>query len=147
MTYSNAKDLRLLKNHLNCKKNNIEIDKKTRLELLYYEIYLYHHLFWTKRTDFISWMKDYIGNSITLEEFEDKFSALWSSTMKELSKMRLDLKELKNFNPNPKSDQFGTYFSSVFRMFEMLEDEIYTEQEVRDSIISILDQIEKRKLD
>ena len=86
-------------------------------------------------------MQNYIENSITPEEFEIAFSSLWTSTMNEFDAIRLDLERLKNFHPNPESAKCGSYITCVYRQFEELEDEICTEQEARDYIIYILDQL------
>ena len=86
-------------------------------------------------------MQNYIGNSITPENFEIAFSSLWKSKMKEFNQMKLDLERLKNFEPNPDSANCGAFRSCVYRQFEELEDEICTEQEARDYIMYILDQL------
>ena len=88
-------------------------------------------------------MQNYIGNSITPENFEIAFLSLWRSTINEFDEMRLDLERLKNFQPNPDSASCGTSISCVYRQFEELEDEVCTEQEARDYIMRILNQLNK----
>ena len=61
--------------------------------------------------------------------------------MKEFKGMKLDFERLKNFHPNSESVNCGSYITFVYRQFEELEDEICTEQEARDYIIHILDQL------
>ena len=56
--------------------------------------------------------------------------------------LQIDLKGLKNFELDPKSDGFGSLVTSVFRQFEVLEDEECTEQEVRDYVRDILQEIQ-----
>ena len=80
-----------------------------------------------KRSDFVLLMQNYIENSMTLEELEIAFSCLWTSTMKEFKRIKLDLERLKNFYLNPESVNCCSYITAVYRQFEALEDEIYTE--------------------
>ena len=129
MKYNNEKHLELVEQSLNFKKQNKEIfleNSKASSELIYYQIQLQNHLFWTQKSDFVLLMQNYIENSMTSEEFE---------------RIRLDLKRLKNFHPNPESVNCGSYITGVYRQFEDLEDEVYTEQEARDYIIHILDRL------
>lgn len=51
------------------------------------------------------------------------------------------MEQLKNFEPNPRSVKCGQYISAVYRQFEELEDEVCTEQEAKNFIIYILDQL------
>jgi hypothetical protein len=56
--------------------------------------------------------------------------------------LKIDLKGLKNFQHNPRSDRFCSFVTSVFRQFEELEDEYCTEQEVKDYVRGILQEIQ-----
>ena len=144
MKYNNKKHIKLVKQSLNFKNQNKEIfleDSKASRELTYYEISLYNYLCWTQKSDFVLLMQNYIESSMTSEEFEIAFSCLWTSTMEEFERIRLDLKRLKNFHPNPESVNCGSYITGVYRQFEDLEDEVFTEQEARDYIIHILDRL------
>ena len=145
MEYNNEKHLKLIEQYLNLKKQNKNLlyeNRKAASELTYYEIQLYNHIFWTKKTHFVLLMQNYIDNLITLENFEAEFSFLWYSKMEKLQAIKLDLEWLKNFYPSPQSENFGTYITAVFRQFEELDDEVCNEQEARDFIIHILDQIQ-----
>lgn len=140
MEYNNEKHLKLVEQTLNWKKQNKHIfreDPKAYSELTQYEIQLYNYLFWTKKTDFVLLMQNYIDNSMTLEEFETDFSLLWWSILKELETTKLDLERLKNFYPSPQSEKFGTYITAIYRQFEELEDEVCTEQEAKDFVKNI----------
>jgi hypothetical protein len=56
--------------------------------------------------------------------------------------IEIDLKGLKNFELDPRSDRFGTFITTVFRQFEVLEDEEFTEQEVKDYVRNTLREIQ-----
>jgi len=62
--------------------------------------------------------------------------------MKVYDAFEIDLKGLKNFKLDPKSDGFGSLVTSVFRKFEVLEDDECTEQEVKDYVRDILQKIQ-----
>ena len=79
-----------------------------------------------------------------MEQFEIAFSKLWWEAMKLCDEFEINLQEFKNFDfePDPKSDGFGSLVTSVFRQFEVLEDEECTEQEVKDYVRDILQEIQ-----
>ncbi len=77
-----------------------------------------------------------------MEQFEIAFSQLWWETMTVYNAFEIDLKGLKNFELDPKSDGFGSLVTSVFRQFEVLEDEEYTEQEVKNYVRDIFQKIQ-----
>lgn len=77
-----------------------------------------------------------------MEEFEIAFSQLWWKKMKLYDAFEIDLKGLKNFKLDPKSDEFGSLVTSVYRQFEVLEDEECTEQEVKDIVRDVLREIQ-----
>ena len=61
--------------------------------------------------------------------------------MKVSDTFQVDLKELKNFELDARSDKFGSLVSAVFRQFEILEDEDCTEQEFKTYVQKILREI------
>jgi integrase len=67
---------------------------------------------------------------------------LWRDSMKEDATFQRDLKRVKNFQHNPRSDRFCSFITAVFRQFEVLEDEECTEQEVKDYVRYILQEIQ-----
>ena len=89
------------------------------------------------KEQFVLLMENYTHNSIDMKQFEIAFSQLWWETMKVYDTFEIDLKELKNFELDPRSDGFGSLVTSVFRQFEVLEDEECTEQEVKDYVRDI----------
>jgi hypothetical protein len=88
-------------------------------------------------------MENYVHDSIDFEHFEIAFSRLWEESMEEYTELEIDVKGLKNFELDPKSDEFcrSVSVTVVYRYFEMLEDEECTEQEVKDSVRDALREI------
>ena len=103
---------------------------------------VHHHIFWIRRNEFVLCMENYVHDLIDIEQFEIAFSQLWWETMKVYDTFEIDLKKLKNFELDPKSDRFGSWVTAVFRQFEVLEDEECTEQEVKDYVRNILQEIQ-----
>lgn len=62
--------------------------------------------------------------------------------MKVCDALKIDLKGLKNFEPDPKFNGFGRFVTSVFRQFKVLEDEEYTEQEDQNYVRNIFQEIQ-----
>jgi hypothetical protein len=100
------------------------------------------HAFWNNREQFVLLMKNFIHDSIDMEEFEIAFSRLWWETIKAYDAFEIDLKRVKNFQPNPRSDRFGSFVTFVYRQFEVLEDEDCTKQEVKDIVRDVLWEIQ-----
>ena len=145
MTYNKIRHLELLKRFLDFKKQGKNLYTENRgeyMELLEYRCALYHHLFWKRKKQFVLLMENYTDNSIDIEQFEDAFSQLWSETMKVYNRFKIDLKELKNFELDSKSDNFGIFITAVFRQFEILEDEECTEQEIKAYVENTLREIQ-----
>jgi hypothetical protein len=67
---------------------------------------------------------------------------LWRDSMKKDKALQIDLKGLKNFELDSKSDGFGSFITAVFRQFEVLEDEECTEQELKDYVQNTLREIQ-----
>lgn len=145
MTYNKIRHLELLKRFLDFKNKGKDLYTENRdeyMELQEYRCALYHHIFWKSKEQFVSLMANYTHNSIDFEHFEIAFSRLWKETMKVYHTFEIDLKKLKNFELEPKSDRFGSFITAVFRQFEVLEDEECTEQEVKDYVQNTLREIQ-----
>lgn len=143
--YNKVRHLELLRRFLDLKKQGKDPYTENRdeyMELQEYRCALYHHIFWTRRKEFVLCMKNYVHDSIDFEQFEIAFSQLWWDSMKEDKALQIDLKGLKNFELDPKSDGFGSFITAVFREFEVLEDEECTEQEVKDYVRDTLQEIQ-----
>ena len=100
-------------------------------ELLDYEIAVEEQIFWTNRGEFFLVMKDFIDNIINFDEFETVFTLLYHKTRKEFDMFIIDLKQIEKFQPSTRSDRFAGYINTIFREFEAVEDEYFTEQEVK----------------
>lgn len=87
-------------------------------------------------------MDNLIHGLIDMEKFEITFSRLWKETFRADSAFQMDLKRVENLQRDPRSDGFGTLITSVYRQFEVLEDEECTEQEVKDYVRNILQKIQ-----
>jgi len=130
--YNKVRHLELLRRFLDFKKQGKDLYTEKRdefFELLHYQSKLQDYIFWTRRKEFVLCMENYVHDSIDFEHFEMAFSRLWWESMKEDDALQIDLKGLKNFQHNPRSDRFCSFVTSVFRQFEVLEDEECTEQE------------------
>ena len=100
------------------------------MELQKYRCALYDHICWKSKEQFVLLMDNFIQDSIDMEQFEIAFSQLWWETMKVYDAFEIDLKGFKNFKLVPKSDGFGSLVTSVFRKFEVLENEDCTIERV-----------------
>jgi hypothetical protein len=87
-------------------------------------------------------MKNYVHDSIDFEHFKIAFSRLWRDSMKEDATFTRDPKRVKNFQLNPKAYGFCSLVTAIFRQFEVLEDEECTEQEVKDYVRDMLQEIQ-----
>ena len=144
MTYNKIRHLKLLKCFLDYKKQGKDLYTENTdeyMELQKYRCALYHHIFWTRRKEFLLCMKNYVHDSIDFEHFKITFSRLWRDSMKKDKALQIDLKGLINFELDSKSDGFGSFITAVFRQFEVLEDEECTEQEVKDYVRNTLREI------
>ena len=145
MTYNKIRHLELLKRFLDFKNKGKDLYMENRdeyMELQEYGCALYHHIFCKSKEQFVLLMANYVNDSIDFEDFEIAFSQLWWKSMKVYDTFEIDLKKLKNFELDPKSDRFGSFITAVFRQFEVLEDEECTEQEVKDYVRDTLREIQ-----
>ena len=143
--YNKVRHLELLRRFLDFKKQGKNFHKENRdedLELLHYQSKLQDSIFWKSREQFALLMENFVNDSIDMEEFEIAFSRLWWENMEAHNAFKRDLKGLKNFELDPRSDRFCSFVTSVFRQFEILEDEDCTEQEVKDYVRDILQEIQ-----
>jgi hypothetical protein len=148
MTYNKIRHLELLRRFLDFKNQGKNIydlyleNQDEYMELQEYRCALYHHIFWKSKEEFALLMENYLHDSIDFEEFEIAFSRLWWEMMEEDEAFQMDLKGVENLQLDPRSDGFGSLVTSVFRQFEVLEDEECTEQEVKDYVRNTLREIQ-----
>jgi hypothetical protein len=115
---------------------------KYNSELSSYDSKLQDSIFWKRKEQFVLLMENYTHNSIDMEQFEIGFSRLWWDSMKEDATFTKDPKRVKNFQLNPKAYGFCGLVTAIFRQFEVLEDEECTEQEVKDYVRDMLQEIQ-----
>ena len=145
MIYNKNRHIELLNHFLDLEIQGKDLYIENRdefMELQKYQSILHHNIFWKSKEQFVLLMENYTHNSIDMEQFEIAFSQLWWETMKVYETFEIDLKELKNFELDPKSDRFGSWVTAVFRQFEVLEDEECTEQEIKYYIQNTLREIQ-----
>jgi hypothetical protein len=144
MTYNKIRHLELLKRFLDFKnqgRNTYDLYIENRdqyMELQEYRVALYHHIFWKRKEQFLLLMENCVHNSIDFEHFEIAFSRLWKETFRVDRAFQMDLKGVENLQLDPRSDGFGSLVSSVYRQFEVLEDEECTAQEGKDYVRNTL---------
>jgi hypothetical protein len=148
MTYNKIRHLELLRRFLDFKNQGKNIydlyleNQDEYMELQEYRCALYHHIFWKSKEEVALLMENYLHDSIDFEEFKIAFSGLWWEMMEENEAFQMDLKQVENLQLDPRSDGFGSLVTSVFRQFEVLEDEECTEQEVKDYVRNTLREIQ-----
>ena len=140
MCYNNQEHLKLISLYLNFKNENksmISEDSTSLTKLRKYEGQLCDHLFWVKRSDFFLLIRNYITNSINIEQFNIEFSFLWYGRMTKFNASKFNLAYLNGFDPDFKSQNFSTYMTAIFRVLEELEDEISSEDNVKNYILYV----------
>jgi hypothetical protein len=115
---------------------------KYNSELSNYDSKLQDFIFWKRREKFALLMENLLTDSINMEEFQIGFSLLWWESMDEDATFTRDSKRVKNFQLNPKAYGFCSLVTAIFRQFEVLEDEECTEQEVKDDVRDVLQEIQ-----
>lgn len=103
-------------------------------ELSKYNIGVEEQVFWTHRENFILIMKNFLENILDFDEFETAFSLLYEEVRKEVNMFKIDLEQIDKFQPSTRSYRFASVIGSIYRQFEGVEDEYYTEQEVKDYV-------------
>jgi hypothetical protein len=143
--YNKVRHLELLRRFLDFEKQGKDLYTENRdeyLELSRYESKLQDFIFWKSREQFALLMENFVNDSIDMEQFEIAFSQLWWESMKAHDAFQIDLKRIKDLQLDPRSYRFCHFVTSVFRQFEELEDEYCTEQEVKDYVRDILQEIQ-----
>ena len=146
--YNKVRHLELFRRFLDLEKQGKDLYMENRdeyLEFLHYQSRVEDSIFWKSREEFAFLMENLINDSIDMEQFKIAFSRLWWKSIKEddiFKEDERDLKRVKNFQHNPRSDGFCGLVTAVFRQFEVLEDEDCTEQEVKDYVRDTLQEIQ-----
>lgn len=79
-------------------------------ELLHYEAKMQNSIYWKNRYLFLLLMKDFVNGIITGQEFSDRFIGLRLRLLNEYDNLitKLRSEKLKFFQPDPRSDNFGS---------------------------------------
>lgn len=132
--------------HIELEKRSQDLAKQGKLifwenpkedaELNQFRIVLFHEILWRRRNEFALIMKNFVNNSIQMEKFETEFSLLYRKTCQEYRTYQNDLKKLEKLDLHPISSEcgFSSFIVSIFRQFEVLEDEECSEQDVKDLV-------------
>ncbi len=147
MNYNKTRHIELEKRSMDFINMNTSLfkeNKKEYKELNKYRIMLFDNLFWLRKNQFVSLMEKFINDSIDIEQFEIEFSLLYQRTNKAFEAFKKNLKLLEKLQLDPRSYEyeFSRFIVTIFRMFETLEDEECTEQNLKDSVKTILFRID-----
>ena len=109
-------------------------------ELTQFHIILFNDIFWRRRKQFALLMEKFVNDFIKMEQFEIEFSLFYNRTYKTYQTFQKDLKKLERLKLDPRSSecQFSSFIVSIFRQFEVLEDEECSEQDVYNLVKSNL---------
>ena len=71
-----------------------------------------------------------------MEDFETEFSLSYRKTFKTVKTFQKDLKKLERFQLDPRSSksEFSRFIVSIFRQFDVLEDEECSEEDVKELV-------------
>jgi len=111
-------------------------DRKEYEELRKYKTLLFHDIFWRRRKPFALIMEKFVNDSIDMEQFETEFSLFYHRTIEVYEMFQKDFKILEKLqvDPRPYELRFSSFIVSIFRQFEVLEDEECSEQDVKDLV-------------
>ena len=115
-------------------KNIFLENPKESSELSKYNVEIEEQVFWTHRENFVLIMKNFLENILDFDEFETAFSLLNDEVRKEVNMFEIDLEQIDKFQPSTRSYRFASVIGSIYRQFEEVEEEYWTEQEVKDYV-------------
>jgi len=94
-------------------------------------------MFWKNRYQFALLMENFINGIIDGED-SDSFSVLHIKTVDAYDTFETDFEKLEDFQPDPKSNGFGSLMTFVYRDCEVLEEEYYTQKQFKESTFFVL---------
>ena len=115
-------------------KNIFLENPKESSELSKYNVEIEEQVFWTHRENFVLIMKNFLENILDFDEFKTTFSLLNDEVRKEVNMFEIDLEQIDKFQPSTRSYRFASVIGSIYRQFEEVEEEYWTEQEVKDYV-------------
>ena len=140
MKYNKINHLKLLENYLELQQLNKDLfheNPENWFKLIDYQILVSDQIYWTKRKKFMALIFDFITSKINYTEFETEFSLLFQNTQKQSFILTRDISYIEKFEYIPASEKFGTYMTIIYRCFEEVEDEYWTEQELKDYAMKV----------
>lgn len=88
-------------------------------------------------------MENFINDSIDAEELSDSFSGLHRKTVDAHDTFEIDFEKLEDFQPDPRSNGFGSLMTFVYRECEGLEEEYYTKEQFKDLVRDVMPKIQQ----
>lgn len=146
MTYNKSRHLELFKRFLDFQKQGKHLQDENQdeyLELLDYRCASEEHVFWKSRRQFTLLMENFINDSIDAEELSDSFSGLHRKTVDAHDTFEIDFEKLEDFQPDPRSNGFGSLMTFVYRECEGLEEEYYTKEQFKDLVRDVMPKIQQ----
>ena len=148
MTSNKFRHLELLRRFLDFKKQGKHLYNENQdeyFELLDYRCALEDHIFWKNRRQFVLLMENFINDSIDGQQFKDSFSGLHIKTSEAYDAFEFEInsKKLKDFQPDPRSNGFGSFITFVYRECEAFEEEYYTEEQFKDFVRDVRRKIQQ----
>ena len=107
-----------------------EQDPEKYLKLLNYSVKLSDYVHWQQKECYLNLMKSFIDLKIDGEQFVSQFNKLHRSNQETIKILKTDLKQLKIFEPNPKSFGFSEWTSEI----DLACDEFYPDFQPQDQV-------------
>jgi len=112
-------------------------------ELVEYRAIIQNHIFWKNRYQFTLLMENLINGIINGQEFSDSFSELHRKTVDAHDTFETDFEKLEDFQPDPRSNGFGSLMTFVSRECEALKEEYYTQEQFKDLVRDVRRKIQQ----
>lgn len=107
-----------------------EQDQEKYLKLLNYLVKLSDHVHWQQKNDYLNIMKSFVDFKIDGKQFVSEFNKLHGLNEEGVKTLKIDLKQLNAFDPNPKSFGFTEWTSEI----DLACDEFYPDFEPQDQV-------------
>jgi hypothetical protein len=125
-----------------------EENREAFFELLNYQILIEDHIFWQKRHQFLSVIKNFINGTLDSEEFSDEFFAIRRQNQAVHEAFKIDFEKLENFEPDSRSKGFSSFIGKIFSDCEVFEPNAeegdnYNKKWLKDSVKDARLQIQK----
>ena len=125
--------IELLKCEKSLKKDGTSLreqDREKYLKLLNYSVKLSDYVHWQQKSEYLNIMKNFVDLKIDGKQFISQFNKLHRSNQEGVKILKTDLKQLNNFEPNPKSFGFTEWTSEI----DLACDEFYPDFQPQDQV-------------